>query len=114
MNSARFIRLGTATAVALAAFQLTGCSTGGTIKPDMAAQSVVNLVSQKAKFKPTDVKCPSGVAAKVGGTFDCNFTGPRGVAYLAHMKIVKIDGEKAVFDISTDPVKPAPAPAKAH
>ena len=114
MNCARVAQVGTATLVALTACQLTGCSTGGTIKPDMAAQSVVNLVSQKTKFKPTDVKCPSGVAATVGGTFDCNFTGPRGVSYLAHMKIVKIDGEKAVFDINTDPVKPAPTPAKTH
>lgn len=108
MDCARIARLGTATVVATVGLQLTGCSTGGTIKPDGAAQAVVNLVSQKTKFKPTDVQCPPGIAATVGGSFDCTFTGPRGVGYLAHMKISKVDGEKAVFDINTEPIKPAP------
>ncbi|MEZ0049660.1 hypothetical protein ABIA30_000650 [Mycobacterium sp. MAA66] len=108
MKRARIAHFAAATVVAVAALQLTGCSTGATIKPDGAAQAVVNLVSQKTKFTPTDVQCPSGIAAKPGGAFDCTFTGPRGVAYLAHMKISKVDGEKAVFDINTEPVKPAP------
>lgn len=110
MIRASAARFGTATVLALVALGSGGCSTGSTIKPDGAAQAVVNLVSQKTKFKPTDVQCPSGVSATVGGSFDCTFTGPRGVSYLAHMKIAKVDGEKAVFDINTEPVKPA-APA---
>jgi serine/threonine protein kinase len=76
-------------------------SRSSTIKPDGAAQSVVDLVSEKTDFKPTDVKCPDGVEAEVGGTFDCTFTGPDG-DYLAHMKIDKIDGEQVLFDINTE------------
>lgn len=105
MSCARVGRFGTAVVIAALALGSAGCSAGSSIKPDGAAQAVVNLVSQKTKFTPTDVKCPSGIAAKVGGVFDCNFTGPRNVKYLAHMKIAKVDGEKAVFDINTEPVK---------
>jgi serine/threonine protein kinase len=70
------------------------------IKPEGAAQSVVDLVSEKTDFKPTDVKCPDGVEAKVGQEFDCSFTGPDG-DYTAHMKVLKIDGEQVLFDINT-------------
>lgn len=104
MSCTRAVRFGTAIVVAAVASGSAACG-ASSIKPDGAAQAVVNLVSQKTKFTPTDVKCPSGIAATVGGVFDCNFTGPRDVKYLAHMKITKVDGEKAVFDIRTEPVK---------
>jgi hypothetical protein len=94
------IRFGAAVFVGAAALPLTACGSS-TIKPDGAAQSVVDLVSEKTDFKPTDVKCPDGVEAKVGGVFDCTFTGPDG-DYLAHMKIDKIDGEQVLFDINTE------------
>lgn len=102
MTRTRATQLAAATVVALTALQLTGCSTGGTIKPNAAAQAVVDLVAKQNKYRPTDVKCPSGIAAKVGGKFDCNFTGPRGVLYLAHMKIEKVSGENATFDINVE------------
>jgi hypothetical protein len=95
------IRVGAAVVVGAAALQLAACSSTSTIKPDGAAQSVVDLVSEKTDFKPTDVKCPDGIEAKVGGTFDCTFTGPDG-DYLAHMKIDKVDGEQVLFDINTE------------
>ena len=94
------IRFGAAVLIGSAALQLAACGSS-TIKPDVAAQSVVDLVSEKTDFKPTDVKCPDGVEAKVGGVFDCTFTGPDG-DYLAHMKIDKIDGEQVLFDIKTE------------
>ena len=94
------IRFGIAVFVGAATLSLAGCGTS-TIKPDGAAQSVVDLVSEKTDFKPTDVKCPDGVEAKVGGTFDCSFTGPDG-DYTAHMKILKVDGEQVLFDINTE------------
>ncbi len=81
--------------------QLTGC--GATIKPDRAAKSVTDLVSQQTKFKPTDVKCPSGVDAKVGQEFDCHFTGPEGAPYTAHLKVTKVDGDDVEFYIQTRP-----------
>jgi hypothetical protein len=58
-------------------------------------------VSEKTDFKPTDVKCPDGIDAKVGVTFDCPFTGPDG-DYVAHMKVLKIEGEQVLFDINTE------------
>jgi Domain of unknown function (DUF4333) len=64
--------------VGLVALQLTSCSPKSTIKPDGAAQSVVDVVSKQTGFHPSDVRCPSGVEAKVGGQFDCHFTGPEG------------------------------------
>jgi hypothetical protein len=59
-------------------------------------------VSRQTEFRPNDVKCPSGVEAKVGGTFECRFTGPEG-PYTAFMKIRKVDGERVLFGIRTRP-----------
>lgn len=88
----------TLTAVALL---IAGC--GSTIKPEGAAQSVVDLVKKQTGFEPKDVKCPEGVEAKVGGTFECKFTGPEGKEYTADMRITKVDGEDVEFYIETKP-----------
>ena len=93
------IRCGAAVFIGAAALQLAACGTS-TIEPDGAAQSVVDLVSQKTDFKPTDVTCPDGIEAKVGQEFDCKFTGPDG-NYTAHMKVLKIEGKQVLFDINT-------------
>jgi len=87
----------------VAVLQLTGC--GATVKPDGAAKSVVDVVSRQTGFKPNDVHCPSGVKAKVGGEFDCGFTGPEG-PYVAHMRITKVAGDDVEFDIKTQPRTP--------
>jgi Domain of unknown function (DUF4333) len=99
MMRTRLVRVGVALCIGLVGFGLTAC--GSTIKPEGAAQSVTDLVSEKTDFKPTDVKCPDGIDAKVGVTFDCNFTGPDG-NYVAHMKVLKIEGEQVLFDINTE------------
>jgi hypothetical protein len=93
------IRLCAAFFIGAATLQLAACG-ASTIKPEGAAQSVVDLVSEKTDFKPTDVKCPEGVEAKVGQEFDCKFTGPDG-DYTAHMKVLKVEGEQVLFDINT-------------
>ena len=93
-------RLGAAVLVGAVALQLAGC--GKTIKPDGAAKSVTDVVSQQTGFKPTDVKCPSGVDAKVGQEFDCHFTGPEG-PYTAHLKVTKVSGDDVEFFIQTKP-----------
>ena len=80
--------------VGLVGMQLAACSAKTTVKPDGAAQSVVDVVSSQTGFHPTDVNCPSGVEAKVGQEFDCHFTGPEGKHYTAHMRITKVDGER--------------------
>jgi Domain of unknown function (DUF4333) len=100
-NRAAGVRLVAGMLVALLA--VTGCSGKTTVKPDGAAQSVVDVVSSQTGFRPTDVKCPSGVEAKVGQEFDCHFTGPEGKPYTAHMRITKVDGEKVVFDVNSRP-----------
>jgi len=93
-------RLGAGVLVGAVALQLAGC--GSTIKPDGAAKSVTDVVSQQTGFKPTDVKCPSGVDAKVGQEFDCHFTGPEG-PYTAHLKVTKVNGNDVEFFIQTKP-----------
>ena len=87
--------------IASLAMAVAGC--GSTIKPEGAAGSVTDLVSKQTGFKPTDVKCPSGVAAEVGKEFECHFTGPEGKAYTAHMRVSKVDGDDVQFYIKTAP-----------
>ena len=89
-----------ATMVALAVL-IAGC--GSTIKPDGAAQSVVDLVKKQTGFEPKDVKCPEGVEAKVGVTFECKFTGPEATVYTADMRITKVEGDDVEFYIETHP-----------
>lgn len=97
------VRVVTGILVGLVALQPTGCSSKATVKPDGAAQSVVDVVSRQTGFHPSDVHCPSGVEAKVGGQFDCHFTGPEGKAYVANMSITKVDGERVEFQVNTHP-----------
>ena len=73
-----------------------------TVKPHGAEQVVVNVVSGKTGFRPTDVRCPSDVEAKVGVTFDCHFTGPEG-PYTANMRITKVQGQRVVFSVRSRP-----------
>jgi hypothetical protein len=81
---------------------LAGCGTS-TIKAGGAEKSVVDVVSRQTGFHPTDVKCPSGVAAKAGRTFECHFTGPGGQRYTAFMKILSVKGSRVDFFVSTRP-----------
>jgi hypothetical protein len=92
----------TALLVVIASFAvvIAGCSS--TIKPEGAAESVVNFVKKQTDFEPKDVKCPNGVEAKEGTTFECTFTGPGGKEYTAHMR-VKVEGDDVQFYIETKP-----------
>ena len=83
------------------AMLLAGC--GSTIKPEGAAKSVTDLVKEQTGFEPTDVKCPEGVKAEEGTTFECKFTGPEGKEYTADMRITKVDGDDVQFYIETKP-----------
>ena len=97
------LRCGVGVLAGAAVLQLTGC--GATVKPDAAARSVYDVVSRQTGVKPNDVHCPSGVKAKVGGHFDCGFTGPEG-PFVAHMRITKVDGDNVEFDVKTQPRSP--------
>lgn len=91
-----------AATVLAAAILLAGCGKA-TIKPAGAAKSVVDVIARDTGFRPTDVKCPSGVEAKVGKTFDCHFTGPEPKPYVAHMRITEVKGERVVFFVDSHP-----------
>ncbi|MCV7283326.1 DUF4333 domain-containing protein [Mycolicibacterium flavescens] len=80
---------------------LVGCSK--TITPEGAANSVVDLVSEQTGFTPTDVRCPDGIEAEEGTTFECTFTGPQGMEYTANMRVTKVEGEDVEFYIETEP-----------
>ena len=92
------MRTGLVILVASLAMLLAGC--GSTIKPDRAAETVSDLISQKTGFKPTDMTCPSGVDAEVGKRFDCHFTGPDG-DYTAHVEVTKVEGDDVSFNIES-------------
>ncbi|MCV7425672.1 DUF4333 domain-containing protein [Mycobacterium montefiorense] len=92
-----------AVAVGLMSVLATGCSSKSTVKPDGAAQSVVDVVSKQTGFHPGDVHCPDGVEAKVGVQFDCHFTGPEGKEYTANMKITKVNGAEVDFAVNSHP-----------
>lgn len=91
--------------VLLVALGLVVAGCGSTIKPEGAAQSVVDLVSEQTGFKPTDVKCPEGVKAEEGAKFECKFTGPEGAEYTANMRVTKVEGDDVEFYIETAPTK---------
>jgi hypothetical protein len=88
--------------VVAAGILLAGCGTA-TIKQHGAEQSVASVVAQQTGFRPTDVKCPSGVEAKVGNTFDCHFTGPEPKPYVAHVRITNVQGQRVVFFVNSRP-----------
>lgn len=95
------VRVATVVFVGLVALPLVGC--GARVKPEGAAQAVVDVVVQQTGFRPNDVHCPAGVRPRVGKEFDCHFTGPQGKPYLAHLRITKVEGEAIEYDIKTQP-----------
>jgi hypothetical protein len=73
-----------------------------TVRPHGAERAVTDVVFRQTGFRPTDVRCPSDVEAKVGETFECHFSGPEG-PYTAHMRITKVEGERVEFQVRTRP-----------
>jgi hypothetical protein len=97
MHTARVLRAG----IPIAVFTLALAACGEkTINSDRAEETVSNVVTEKTGFEPTDMRCPSDVKAKTGGTFECDFTGPEG-PYTASVTITEIDGEDATFQVTS-------------
>jgi hypothetical protein len=88
----------TAAVVVYLAVLLTACQS--TIRSHATEQTVTDFVFEHTGFRPTDVRCPSGIPAKVGSTFDCHFTGPDG-RYTAHVRITSVHGQRATDYIVT-------------
>ncbi len=97
----RIAQVAVAAAILVMTALSAGCSSKSTVKPDGAAQSVVDVVSKQTDFHPSDVHCPSGVEAKVGVQFDCHFTGPEGKEYTANMKITRVNGAEVDFAVNS-------------
>lgn len=98
MIRTRGVRLGAALFIGVAVLGFSGC--GKEIDAGSAQKSVTDFVAKNTKFTPKDVKCPSGIEAKVDVEFDCTFTGPDG-DYVAHLKITKVDGSNVEYDVET-------------
>ncbi|WP_238887435.1 DUF4333 domain-containing protein [Mycobacterium sp. IDR2000157661] len=97
------MRAPSAVLAASVAMVVAGC--GSTITAEGAAKSVSDLVAEQTGFTPTDVKCPDGVKAEAGTTFECTFTGPEGVEYTANMRVTKVEGDDVEFYIETAPTE---------
>jgi Domain of unknown function (DUF4333) len=87
---------------------LSACGGRKTIDAANTANYIRGVVLEQTGFRAVDVQCPSGVAAKAGGRFECHFTGPEG-PYTAYLRIVKVHGSQAAFRLKTQPSNwPAP------
>jgi hypothetical protein len=73
---------------------------GSVILSKPTAQTVSNAVYRRVGFRPTDVSCPSGIPAKVGGRFQCHFTGPDG-PYVADLRILRVNGQRVDYQIQS-------------
>jgi hypothetical protein len=95
-------------AIALPVILLSACGGQAVLNSATTANYVDDFVFQKTGFRPVDVRCPAGVPATAGGRFNCHFTGPEG-PYTAYLRIVKVHGRKAAFEVDTQPSSwPAP------
>jgi hypothetical protein len=83
--------------VACVALLVAGCG-GSTIIPGRAEKTITRFVYQHTGFRPTNVRCPANVAAKVSVTFRCSFTGPDG-PYTVYMRITQVHGQRVLFDV---------------
>jgi hypothetical protein len=88
---------------------LSACGGGrNEIDPVGTANYIGGVVFQQTGFRPTDVRCPTGIPATAGGRFNCHFTGPEG-PYTAYLRIVNVDGRRVNYRLKTQPSNwPAP------
>jgi len=89
-------------ALAFSAILLSACGGSTGIDPTTTAKYVDDVEFQQTGFRPVDMRCPSGIPATVGGRFNCHFTGPEG-PYTAYLRIVKVEGHRAAFELKTQP-----------
>lgn len=68
---------------------------------DIGNLPLVRSCAREARAREWASACPDGVEAKVGGTFNCSFTGPEG-PFVAHMRITDVEGARVVFAIRTE------------
>ena len=88
--------------IAFSVTALSACGRGTGIDPATTAKYIDDVEFQQTGFRPVDMRCPTGVPATVGGQFRCHFTGPEG-PYTAYVRIVKVEGRRAAFQLKTQP-----------
>src|SRR5690242_10133985 len=95
--------------VACCAALLSACGGGrNEIDPAGTANYIGGVVFAQTGFRPTDVRCPTGIPAAAGGRFNCHFTGPEG-PYTAYLRIVDVHGRRVNYRLKTQPSSwPAP------
>jgi len=89
-------------ALAFSVTALSACGGATGIDPTTTANYIDDVEFQQTGFRPVDMRCPAGIPPTVGGRFRCHFTGPEG-PYTAYLRIVKVDGHRAAFQLETQP-----------
>ena len=84
---------------------LAGCGQA-VILAGPTAQTVTHFVVARTGYHPHDVRCPSGVPAKVGRSFTCHFTGPDG-RYEAALRVTSVHGRRVNYSIRTEIIERA-------
>jgi hypothetical protein len=87
-------------ALSAVAVALGGCGGQSTLLTGATEQTVVRFLVAHTGFHAHDVRCPSGIPAKVGERFQCRFTGPDG-RYVADMRVRAVHGTRVDFFIQT-------------
>ena len=94
-------RVSTRAAVLTACVSLPLAACGKSVILERPTEQLVSdAVYHHTGFRPTDVRCPSGVSARVGGRFQCHFSGPDG-PYTAYMRITSVHGQHVTYDIQS-------------
>jgi hypothetical protein len=83
----------------------SGCGNKKEVIATGAEKTVTRFIAAKTPATAHDVSCPSGVEAKVGNTFDCTFDDQTGKHYVAHMRILSVNGTRVNFHIQSELAK---------
>ena len=80
---------------------IAGCSSTKYVDATTIQSQITKTVEDQTGFKPTDVKRPTDVEAKVGEKFRCHFSGSDDGAYTAYVKVTEVHGDKLIFDFKS-------------
>ena len=81
---------------------LSACGGSGTISAKEVATKAEDALEKQVGVRP-DVTCPEDLKAEVGATTRCTLTaGDDPTKYGVSIKVSKVDGDNAKFDIQVD------------
>jgi hypothetical protein len=99
------VRRGALALLVAVAFAAPGCGGKKEVIATGAENTVTRFIAEKTPATAHNVSCPSGVEAEVGNTFDCTFDDQTGKHYVAHMRILSVDGSRVSFHIQSELAK---------